>query len=515
MIRAGAVAVLILVMLLSLSSEALAYPGSDTGGAGSQLKDCVDCHSEDSAALLGADGDPEELAKRRKGPHGGYTTGTDKCQTCHTMHGAGEGATNLLPGTSIKDTCESCHDGTGGPGVYGVIKARTGVEPRSAHRIDETSTIPGGDSSGGALAGSFSGENGTLSCGDCHSPHDSDTVEPFSGDRLRSSVESDTGFAVKTNRLLRQVPTGAEATTTVYGTGWCASCHRGRLNQHESTSGVIADHAVMPDDDYYYDRLPVVTGPESSETTIGSLGGSNRGYVMPDDPNAASRQKSPLQLGRGPICQQCHEDARKVGPESRGTTPTLAADQEFKVTQPAGGSPADNPRFQVFPHESDVESFLVRAPTPTDPYQPCLACHALKHDVPAAYEECVLCHDGDAIDIHEASEPGCDACHAAEIPTFDCGACHPDRLEPHGAIPELHTVGTPCATSGCHDVSVAVIHEVPGCSACHSAGVTPSLVCSNCHSGNMHPLADHSSTVTCDSCHSTADLVSIHGDDCS
>ncbi len=363
-VKLATVIVLAMCSLPMVADIAAAYPDELPDYTGDLPRtQCVDCHSASGPDILNPGSDPVLLAAVRKGPHGGYTTGTSKCQTCHELHDAPVDGLKLLPGETIKDTCESCHDGTGGTAVYGVIEARTGQAPASAHRIEVTSTIPGGDAGGGSLTGSFMGPDGTLTCSDCHSPHDSDTVQPFTGDRLRSTVASDPAYETKTNRLLRQAPSGSATETAVYGAGWCATCHTGRASQHATDSGAMQDHPVMQDDHYTYDELPVVTGVASTDTTIGALGQSNRGYVMPDDPGGAPLEKSALQEGYAPLCQQCHEDARNVGPSVRETNPVLVnASQEFLVTQPDGASATDNPRFQVFPHESDAESFLVRRP---------------------------------------------------------------------------------------------------------------------------------------------------------
>jgi hypothetical protein len=67
------------------------------------------------------------------------------------------------------------------------------------------------------------------------------------------------------------------------------------------------------------------------------------------------------------LCQQCHEDARNVGPNERGGEPMLSEDQTFTVsayTPLPSEETTDNPQFQVFPHESNVEYFLVRPVEP-------------------------------------------------------------------------------------------------------------------------------------------------------
>jgi hypothetical protein len=500
------------------AATALAYPSeSATYPDGVARTACIDCHGLTEQGVLESSSESTPTANTRKGPHGAYTTGTNKCQACHSVHAAPVGGANMLPGATIKATCESCHDGTGGTGVYGVIKARTGVEPAATHSIETTNAIPGGSVDSTTSAGVFAGPGGTLTCSDCHSPHDSETVEPFLGDRLRSSVESDTAYAVRTNRLLKQSPGSSETTVGVYGTAWCASCHQGRAAQHSADSGLMSEHVVENDllapegDAYYYDRLPVVASVGSTETTIGALGQSNAGYVMPQE-SLETTGRAELQQGRGPICQQCHEDARDVGPVGRGTSPTLLAGQEFSVTSYAseavtttpGVESTDNPRFQVFPHESDAAYFLVREyePEPVE-YALCLNCHSLKHDVPEEYVECVTCHapllglaGGDAIDMHMNAEDPCYVCHGSAEPlTFDCGTCHAEQLEPHGYEVEDHL-----ATLGSGFV---VLYEAEGG---HDPGLTQdegpwgsNVQCGMCHTAEVGPVHAY----RCGTCHPT------------
>jgi|GEM_PF-421747 len=505
---AGAIAFLALCVAFATASVALAYP-KELSEPSPSFSECVDCHAATEEGILDPHGDPELVAAVRKGPHGGYTTGTNKCQTCHALHDATSSGVNLLPGTTIKDTCETCHDGTGGTGVYGVIKARTGTEPAAVHRIEQTNVIPGGDPGGGSSAGMFSGVGNTLTCIDCHSAHDVYTVEPFTGDRLRSAVASEVAYDVKTNRLLRQRPAGAETTATVYGAGWCASCHQGRVSEH---SGIMEGHPVVADDAYHYDEVPVVTGVGSYETTLGVLGQSNRGYVMPDDAAGDPLEKTALQEGRGPICQQCHEDARSVGPTARYGNPTLTSSaQEFNVTQPDGASTSDNPRFQVFPHESDKPGFLVRAPeTGMDKNILCLQCHSLLHTAAPGSGYVEIFGDRD----HDSAQPigdpydvyvDCDICH-----TTDLLGAHADLCEACHASPFDTLAGAwdgTCQQGGCHTTyhAESTIGHLPWadtsgpggqCGLCHTAGIGPpnQSKCQNCHA--LYSPTDTSPPVT-------------------
>ena len=327
------VSLVAMAALFFAALPAFAYDELSTGKA------CNDCHGLEEGATAPA-------VTAGKGPHGGYTTGTQKCQTCHTIHDAPFGSVILLPAATIKDTCNSCHDGTGGQGVYGAIAAR-GLTVGSAHDIEQTNVIPGGAADGGARTQIFSADGGLLTCSDCHSPHDSNTVTGFVGDRMRSSEP-----ATDTNRLLRNQPTGSSVVVAEYGSNWCGTCHIGRLS---GSAGVYNHPVETQTAGFDYDNIVRVTSANTTATEMGSLGGSNYGYVMP-------LPRSALQAGKYPICHQCHEDARSIGddPAQPQTVSTLNGYNEvFAVTGADGTVATDSPRFQTFPHESTGLRLLV------------------------------------------------------------------------------------------------------------------------------------------------------------
>jgi hypothetical protein len=332
------VATFALAAVLAAASPAYGYYTESTTTV---ISDCAVCHGAD---------DP---STDRSGPHGGYATTTNKCAACHTVHTAPFGGIKLLPGPTIKATCETCHDGTSGRGVYGVIRSRLGTAtPVYGHSCESTNVVPGGDPLTGAeTTATFSGTGGALTCSDCHSPHGNSagTVAPFVGDRKRGSVET----TITSNRLLKKMPTSATSTVDVYGSDWCGACHKGRL----SGSGVTGNHPVdsraTTTSPFYYNWVARVSGVNTSTVTTGTLGANNFGYVMPDF--GPPTHRAPLQRGHAPICQQCHEDARNVGDTGQWIAPA----ELFSITATDGAVVADNPRFQVFPHESQNRGLLI------------------------------------------------------------------------------------------------------------------------------------------------------------
>ncbi len=369
-------AALALFAVVAFASSAFAFnepQNMPEEHSGTVAVNCSPCHVPDSSGQLcnmchaphmGALG-----VAAGKGPHGLYTTTTKRCEACHTLHDAG--GDMLLVAPTITGSCNTCHDGTGGGGVYGAIFARTGVDPQitgGGHAIDTTSVVPGGNAqSGGSATMDFAGPGGTLGCNDCHSPHDSQTVAAFASERWRATFPLNVAGNAKTNKLLRQHPGDTTSTAvTDYGSDWCLSCHKGR-----GAPGPVHNHPVdsiattaTPFTYSYIARL--ASDDPTSVTTTGTLAGTNRGFLIP-------YPRTPQQGAHAPICQQCHEDARTVGT----LTGNIGDAAPFSITATDGNVPGDNPQFQNFPHETKNFRLLVEGSATSYSDDLCLNCHPL------------------------------------------------------------------------------------------------------------------------------------------
>lgn len=382
-----AIGVACLLVLASAAPAFAYYESSQTvGPSGTPSWACPSCHGiEDGAtsptvaprtvsATAFADSEAGTNVGTRKGPHGGYTTGTNKCELCHVVHNDPQASYLLLRAQTVVDLCYTCHDGTGGSGVYGVIQARTGKPAASEHRVETTTApdagmqVPGGQSDGTTRTVGFSGTGGSLTCTDCHSPHGTDCVKPFIGDRMRTSDDS-TVASIATNHLLKTKPgRSGEVTVAIsaYGSDWCETCHKGRHSDSTATiNHAVADSSTAPG--WNYSRVNKVAGYNTTTVATGSLGGDNFGYVSdPSWRKATGNQKAP-------ICQQCHEDARNVGDTNPSEISTPATPAEgFQVTTPDSQNATDNPRFQNFPHEGENVDFLVETNDDL-----CMNCHTV------------------------------------------------------------------------------------------------------------------------------------------
>jgi len=371
------VAALGLVLAATVAAPAFAFnePDGLLGGLhGNVIEECVPCHRPAGAICVACHTPHPPLGEvAGKGPHGLYTTTTDRCDACHDLHDAA--GPELLPAATIVASCNTCHDGTGGHGVYGAVFAQTGVDPAVSggmHRIDTTNVVPGGDAeNGGSATMTFRGPGTNLTCGDCHSPHDSNTVTAFAPERWRATYSAPTGLTptllgepTKTSRLLKKRPGVATVDVPVYGADWCAACHQGR-----TSGGTVHNHPVEDSATpgaFSYDSVARLDSDNPTfSTVLGTLASSNRGYLMP-----FPRTIGPGgQEGHLPICQQCHEDTRIVG--------TLNGDvgdaASFVITAPDGAADTDNPRFQNFPHETQNLNMLVEQGDDL-----CLNCHPVE-----------------------------------------------------------------------------------------------------------------------------------------
>jgi serine protease len=250
-----------------------------------------------------------------QGPHGNYTSSTNKCYACHDVHEA-QGSFRLLPANTVYDTCQYCHNGSGAENiVYGEIY---GIPPAQGfgHRQNQgIFSIPGGNQP----ISTPTVDNG-LTCSSCHTPHGNAT-------RIITQTYYCDSTITASDHLLLRDPGPKSGSVVFYGASWCADCH----DRRHSENPLLFNHPVSPTLSYQE----------------ASLARDNSSFQM-DPVNPANPRTNP-------ICEHCHEDKRDV-------ETTFSSPQEPPTTT--------NPRYNNFPHEGENRYLLVESGDDL-----CLNCH--------------------------------------------------------------------------------------------------------------------------------------------
>lgn len=296
------VAVLVTVMGLLFALTQVAF-GFHTDGREKDYA-CNDCHVSFSGG--------SDESSPGVGPHGLYRRDTKKCRMCHSVHHAPIPSIKLLQAATIQDACFTCHDSTGGDGVYSGIEARGGSVSAS-HSIDTTSVIPGGSVDLTA----------NLTCISCHTVHRATAMQPFA--RANGAAFAPE-VPLMTDSLLRDdVGGAARGTYTQYGGAWCAGCH----DQRAGGATPMHNHPTSETVPYEINRF---------------LDPNNEKFITTGDPRPE------------PYCQQCHNNSMDIA--SPNTYEGLPADNSM------------NPQFGFFPHQTTNEYLLVEVEDDL-----CMNCH--------------------------------------------------------------------------------------------------------------------------------------------
>ncbi|MBE0448648.1 MAG: hypothetical protein IBX64_11220 [Actinobacteria bacterium] len=232
---------------------------------------------------------PLDYTDKPKGPHGSYTSTTNKCKDCHAVHLA-TGSYRLTRANTRGETCEFCH-GIGGAASTTVIldPEGHGLYPYEAQGIitapDDTNP-------------SYSKNAQLWGCLECHSAHDNQTVK-LAGLDSSKLLKADPNPG---KNYLYYRPVIGETTQTV--TQWCSACHN--ANFGASTEGKT-----------------VLKG--SVEATVFGHPSSNTGTIR--TPDGYAEVKLDDGLNRGPTCKECHIADGRAGtsefPHSSGSSPSM------------------------------------------------------------------------------------------------------------------------------------------------------------------------------------------------
>lgn len=169
-------------------------------------------------------------------PHGGFTTTTNKCAVCHSVHNADPFGELLLRGP-VADSCNYCHvGGSGGYSqVYGGVDTNyLGTDLGNAHN----SWVVGATNYG-------------VTCSDCHQVHGADNVMTANAYLTSKILVGGKTYSGSNYDPFAYPPLSTDSSDTAL-TKWCTACHDSSIgvgynyfNGPDWSSGV-ADDSGMP-----------------------------------------------------------------------------------------------------------------------------------------------------------------------------------------------------------------------------------------------------------------------------
>lgn len=212
-------------------------------------------------------------------PHGGYTSSTNRCKTCHAVHLA-EGSYRLLRVSASSTECDYCHKNPSG-----IISTATKVkgDTPEGHTMGSGASQTAPDETD---TDAFVADGGGLKCADCHSVHDNNTVQLAD---------------MSSTNMLKENPdgNGSAFTSSNYQTEWCADCHganRGLYNMAKTVGGSTV-YSHDSSDAGWVDTTPADSWPDVS------VDGTNN----------------------GPTCKECHQ-ASAFPHDAAGSSKDLLSD---------------------------------------------------------------------------------------------------------------------------------------------------------------------------------------------
>ena len=220
------------------------------------------------------------------GPHGNYTSTTNKCKECHAVHLA-IGTYDLTRVNARNETCDFCH------GIGGVASKQVTLD-QNGHGADPGRaevTAPGDTDI------PYSKNAKSWGCLECHSAHDKQTTKlaGLSSDKLLKADPN----PLKNKNYLYYTPVVGETTQTI--SQWCSTCHNANFGPSTDLKTVL-----------FGSKTGRVAGHSSS----------SQGSTTTPDGYADVKFN-----GTGPTCQQCHPADGRIGtsefPHSSGSVPGM------------------------------------------------------------------------------------------------------------------------------------------------------------------------------------------------
>jgi len=352
--------------------------------------------------------DPDHI-RSYAGPHGGYTSTTNKCKDCHAVHYARAGVL-LLRAASRDDACSFCHEGGGGSSTniqmdndYDADGPVAGTGSGVGHTLGATWGAPTD------IKPAFRSPTG-LTCFECHTPHAASTrmittfADPgraLGGQRVSALWSGSTLLTTTPD------PSGIDLATYNGGVGsyWGTTVEEGNIAS--ALNGGVTQHPVWPKGRFLLLKDPHPTSAEGAgDTAVGTSPGTageegtNKLAIDWEDPlgpadaayggaqdtdNDTDYYGSPGLATVSEVCTDCHDG-------SAG-----AVTQRAVVWRPAPSDPTSGSYETAWGHDA----------------QPRDLCRAQLLDAAGGADN----PDG----RDDNFGPGCRQCHAGGS---SCGQCH-------------------------------------------------------------------------------------------
>ncbi len=163
-------AVLIALILIALAGAPAFAEGYNDGGY--NFTEGASSSTRGNAGLYVREPQTSAQLANPSGPHGGYTTTTNKCADCHSTHYA-KGSYMLTRASSRETVCDYCHTGGGGSNTNIQLDNEYG-----ASSVIATVTMGVGTGHTAGFTGLSAADvypayraPGGFACFDCHTPH--------------------------------------------------------------------------------------------------------------------------------------------------------------------------------------------------------------------------------------------------------------------------------------------------------------------------------------------------------
>jgi len=226
-----------------------------------------------------------------QGPHGGYTTTSNKCKECHAVHLA-TGSYMLTRANTRSETCDFCH-GIGGAAMNKVVLDENGhglnlTQQAASEIVAPDDTIP-----------PYKIGTSIWGCLECHSVHDNQTVK-LSGSSTTKLLKKDPnpGKSYSYYDVALIDATTKETTQTL--SHWCSTCHNANLGSHDDPKEV-----------------------KIGDTTTTAFGHDSSGQGYTTDAEGWANVDPLDGANNGPTCKQCHPSDEGKFPHSSGDTPAM------------------------------------------------------------------------------------------------------------------------------------------------------------------------------------------------